>query len=145
MSILYSARVVKSFQDDVIRYTLTPKAVGTVTINELADDMAAESTVTRHDVKAVLSSLEVNIIKSLRRGNTVQLGDLGSFHLTFKSGLVTSKEEVSPSLVKNINVRFVPSKAFKNAMKKDNEFISFKAYHTGTEEKTPAEGETENV
>lgn len=124
------------------KYTIASKALGHTGINELAQEMAAESTVTRHDVKAVLSSLEDHIMRNLRQGHTVQLGDLGSFHLTLSSAMVEEEKDVNPSLVKGVNVRFVPSKAFKNALKLGSEFVSFKPYYpeaAAETEETPAE------
>lgn len=129
MAILYSKRKLKTFHDGKEHYAITSKSLGTVGINELAQEMAAESTVTRHDIKAVVSSLEDHVLSNLRRGNTVKLGDLGSFSLILKSDLVNEPTEVNPSLVKGVKVRFTPSKAFKNAVRPDNEFVSFKPFY----------------
>lgn len=129
MAILYSKRGVKAFNNPRNQYAIVAKALGRIGINELAQEMSAESTITRHDIKAVLSSLEDHIMRNLRKGNTIQLGDLGSFYLTLSSSLVDKPEEVSPLQVKGINVRFKPSKALKNAMKPSSNFISFKPFY----------------
>ena len=43
------------------------------------------STVSSADVKAVLDALQYEVMEALENGNTVRLGDLGSFRLTMKS------------------------------------------------------------
>lgn len=143
MAILYSKRNVKAFNHSEPQFAIVAKALGSVGINELAREMSAESTVTRHDVKAVLSSLEDHIMRHLRNGNTVQLGDLGSFHLTFNSTLVDDPELVSPSQIKGVKIRFTPSKALKNALKPTSDYISFKPYYPSEKEEIvePEEGE----
>lgn len=134
MAVLYSTRKLKPFGVKDYRFTITSKALGTVDINQLAQEMSAESTVTRHDIKAVLSSLEDHIISNLRRGNIVQLGDLGSFRINLRSGVVGTEEEVTPALIRGVNVYFRPSKAFRNAMKPENEFMTFKPYYPEKED-----------
>lgn len=143
MAILYSKRKLKTFNNSNVRYAIISKALGAVGINELAQEMAAESTVTRHDIKAVISSLEDHILANLRRGNTVKLGDLGSFSLTLKSALTEVPTDVNPSLVKGVKVRFTPSKAFKNAVRPDNEFVTFKPYYPQEEQTDAPETGTE--
>lgn len=143
MAVLYSKRKLTTFNDKTERYAITCKSLGAVDINELAQEMAAESTVTRHDIKAVVSSLEDHILSNLRRGNTVKLGDLGSFSLKLRSSLVDKPENVNPSMVKGVRVQFTPSKAFKNAVRPDNEFMTFKPYYRADEGATDAPEEKE--
>lgn len=145
MAILYSMRSVKAFNAERNQYAIVAKALGRIGINELAVEMSAESTVTRHDVKAVLSSLEDHIMRNLRKGNTVQLGDLGSFYLTLNSSLVDTPEEVSPLQIKGVNVRFTPSKTFKNAMKPSSNFVSFKPFYGAETGETVPPGEKEET
>lgn len=141
MAILFTKRKLKTFNNPKERYAIISKALGSVGINELSQEMAAESTVTRHDIKAVISSLEDHILSNLRRGNTVKLGDLGSFSVLLKSMLADNPADVNPSMVKGVKIRFTPSKAFKNAVRPDNEFVTFKPYYPQDEETGATGGE----
>ena len=65
-------------------------------------------TVSSADIKAVLDALQHEIVESLRAGNSVRLGDLGSFRATLSSSGVEAPENVSASLIKSVRVRFTP-------------------------------------
>ena len=85
--------------------------------NTFYDEISQESTVTRHDVKAAVSALEAQVIKYLKEGYSVRLGDLGSFHLTCKG-----KGELTPDLVTHkdilrLRVQFTPSATMEAAFK----------------------------
>jgi putative DNA-binding protein len=70
------------------------------------------STVSSSDIKAVLDALQFEIIHALQTGNSVRLGDLGSFHLTISSkGTVTEEEakKAGANLIKKVSVQFVKS------------------------------------
>ena len=70
------------------------------------------STVSSSDIKAVLDALQFEIIHALQTGNSVRLGDLGSFHLTISSKGTTTEEEakkVGANLIKKVSVQFVKS------------------------------------
>ena len=56
-----------------------------MTLDDIAENISRECTVTVHDIKAVLSALEEQIIIALQAGRSVRFGDLGSFHVTLKS------------------------------------------------------------
>ncbi len=47
-------------------------------LEQVATNISRECTVTVHDVKAVLSSLQEQIILALQDGKSVRFGDLGS-------------------------------------------------------------------
>ena len=70
------------------------------------------STVSSSDIKAVLDALQFEIIHALQTGNSVRLGDLGSFHLTISSKGTATEEEakkVGANLIKKVSVQFVKS------------------------------------
>ena len=70
------------------------------------------STVSSSDIKAVLDALQFEIIHALQTGNSVRLGDLGSFHLTISSKGTTTEEEAKKAganLIKKVSVQFVKS------------------------------------
>lgn len=88
------------------RYILRNTTVSPVDYEEFIDELVAESTVTRHDVKAVVSALEEFIVRALKNGYTVRLGDLGSFRATITSTGQDSAEDVSKDTITAIRVQF---------------------------------------
>lgn len=83
--------------------------VNPIGLDEIAEEISGKCTVTVHDIKAVVSALEEVTFKHLRNGNSVRLGDLGSFHARISSAGAASEEEFSPELLRGIRVRFMPS------------------------------------
>ena len=79
--------------------------------NSFYDDIANESTMTKHDLKAGVSALEAQLIKYLKEGYSVRLGDLGSFHVSVKSkkGGKATAADVSSADVKCLRVHFSKS------------------------------------
>ena len=99
-----------------VKWYAAPKRQGVVLLNDLAEEMALESTITEHDIKAVISSLQQHIIKHLKNGNSVRLGDLGSFHITMSgSGSEVKKEYVLRQNLKAVRVQFSKSARFLRA------------------------------
>lgn len=83
---------------------------------ELAQEVSDTCTLTIHDIKAVISALEERIYKYLRNGNSVRLGDLGSFHPTISSSGAATAEEFSDENIRGIKVRFVCSSKLRYEM-----------------------------
>lgn len=75
-------------------------------LDDIAEKISLTCTVTEHDIKAVLSALQEQVVFALRNGNSVRLGDLGSFRLTMKGDACGTREEVSAEKIKRLRVRF---------------------------------------
>ncbi|MCG2651674.1 DNA-binding protein, partial [Alloprevotella tannerae] len=63
------------------------------------------------------------ILQTLSDGNSVRLGDLGSFRLTMhREGVKTAKEakEKGANLIKRVSVRFTKSSTMRMALDKRN-------------------------
>ena len=81
--------------------------------------MEKRSTVSSADVKAVLDALQYEVMEALENGNTVRLGDLGSFRLTMKSqGAPTAAEakKKGAQLIKQVNVQFTKSTTMRDTL-----------------------------
>ena len=81
------------------------------------------SGVSSASVKAVLDALQYEILQTLVDGNSVRLGDLGSFRLTMHGeGVTTAKQakEKGADLIKRVSVRFTKSSAMRLALDKRN-------------------------
>ena len=104
-------------------YAYHANAIGVtpIKLDELAEDISGSCTVTKHDVKAVISVLEEKIIKALRNGQSVRLGDLGSFHarISSKAAATTDAFEQSEH-IRGLLVRFTPSSKMRHELSLKN-------------------------
>lgn len=83
-------------------------------IDELAEQIAEISTVSKADIVAVLASLPTVMSRGMNSGRSVHLQDLGFFRYTIdarKGGRDTEKEVV-PNDVERTRVRFTPETHF---------------------------------
>lgn len=90
-----------------------------VTLAQIVKRIEKRSTVSSADVKAVLDALQYEVIEALQNGNSVRLGDLGSFRLSIKAnGSDTSAEakKTGANAIKAINVQFTKSVAMRDAL-----------------------------
>jgi len=90
-----------------------------MTLAQVVKRIEKRSTVSSADVKAVLDALQYEVIDALQNGNSVRLGDLGSFRLTIKSeGTATAAEakKQGADLIKQVNVQFTKSTAMRDAL-----------------------------
>ncbi len=85
---------------------------------DVALHIADETTLNPKEAEMAVSQLKKVLITALLNGQSVQLGDWGTFHLTLSSEGVATEAEVSPSLVKKINIRFQAGKALQEAIDK---------------------------
>lgn len=83
------------------------KAVST---REVADELAAISTVTRGDTYAVMENLGRVLSNYMGQGRTVKINGVGTFYYTAnaaKNGVETEKE-VNATQINGVRVRFIP-------------------------------------
>lgn len=108
-----------------VKYSAVPKHQEPVDRQQFLEEMAMESTVTEHDVKLVLSSLQQHIWNNLRNGRSVRLGDLGSFHITLSNRTADTEEDFKASNIEKVNVRFVPSTRLKYQLSTEHPYVKF--------------------
>ncbi|MBQ2363616.1 MAG: HU family DNA-binding protein [Bacteroidaceae bacterium] len=108
-----------------VKYYAQMAPVTPVTLNSIAEAIASNCTVTLHDCKAVLSALQEQIALNLRQGNSVRLGDLGSFHSVIKSSGALSADEFSTSHIKGLKVCFCMSSPMRYMLSKQNPSVTF--------------------
>lgn len=90
-----------------------------MTLEQIVKRVEKRSTVSSADVKAVLDALQYEVIEALEAGNTVRLGDIGSFRLTIKSqGVKTAAEakKKGAQLIKQVNVQFTKSTTMRDTL-----------------------------
>ena len=109
-------------QAEAPRYYLQMAPATPVTLAQVIKRIEKRSTVSSADVKAVLDALQYEVIDALQNGNTVRLGDLGSFRLSIKAdGYDTSEEarKAGADAIKAVNVQFTKSTAMRDALSPD--------------------------
>ena len=75
----------------------------------IAEEIAAATTITYPDVLAVIKALEEKIRNEIIKGNGVQLDILGSFYPTLESKGAEDTAHFTHNLIKNVRIRFRPS------------------------------------
>ena len=94
------------------------KSTGMLKEKEVAKLLADETTLNPKEAEMAVAQLMKVVTNALLNGNTVQLGELGSFRLTASTTGADAKEGVTAANIKKVNVRFTESDDLKNALKK---------------------------
>ena len=132
-----------------------PKSVlvgSAISTEQVAKRVAAESTVSPADVRAVLTALGGVMGDFMAQGRSVKLDGVGSFYFTAstnKNGVATEKE-VTAKLINGVRVRFIPETRFRGSGKGrvstrslsdvDIDWEEWKGEEKGVEPKKPGGG-----
>lgn len=103
---------------------------GYVTVDDIAERVAENCTLTAPDVKGILSSLQDLVNEAIANGRSVKLGDLGSFRPTISGTGSATAEEVSADNIRSVNVCYRMSPAMKAALTKGAPGVTFQHYAT---------------
>ena len=91
-------------------YNVAPVSYGILSTNDVARQIAAESTASPGDVKAVLDRYAYYVVENLKKGYSIELLGFGTLFLRFitrKS--VEDEKEATAALVKSLVPGFRPS------------------------------------
>ena len=118
MSVKFKPLPRKNPQDLVAseKFYATAIGDGEVTMDELAEMISYQCTVTESDCYAVLISLEKNIITELGQGRIVKLGRLGNFQIGISSEGKATPEEVSANDITKKRILFRPGKKLRSLL-----------------------------
>jgi predicted histone-like DNA-binding protein len=94
------------------------KSTGMVKEREVARLLSEETTLNPKEAEMAVYQLFKVVSRLLLDGRTVQLSELGSFHLTVHSHGVPAEAEVSASQIERVTVRFSESVMLKEAVGK---------------------------
>ena len=94
------------------------RRVDQVKEKEVAKQIADETTLNPKEAEMAVAQLKKVLINALTNGNSVQLGDWGSFYLSISSKGSEKEDDVSSDNVKKINIRFKLGKELKEAIEK---------------------------
>ncbi|MDR0700315.1 MAG: HU family DNA-binding protein [Tannerella sp.] len=133
MAIVYNKVERANPQDRTVPKKWYPvlKTINQLKEKDVAKEISDETTLNRKEAEMALTQLEKVLIRNLLISNSVQLGDWGSFHLTCHSTGSDTKESAGASNIQNLNIRFTPGKALKDALK-DASFIFAEDIVSGT-------------
>ncbi|MDO5616463.1 MAG: HU family DNA-binding protein [Cruoricaptor ignavus] len=98
------------------KFYASPIKTGNVTSKTIAKDIAGRSSLTSGDVSNVLQNLVEILPQKLIDGNSIQLGDFGSFRISFSSEGVDTADKFTTDKIRGIKVIFTPSIEFKKAL-----------------------------
>ena len=120
MSILYSKiqRVNPRNPQADRKWYLVPNRVEQKTEKEIAEALSKNTTLSRGEAVLVLDELQAVIQNSLLDGYSVQMGDWGSFQLTFNCTGTDTEAECTADKITSVNIRFRPGKQMKEALAK---------------------------
>ena len=100
---------------------------------ELIREIEKTTVLASADIKACLDALEQKIVDHLIQGQTVRLGDLGSFRPTLSAEGTTDPEACNASLIKRVRCRFTPSGTMNLQLaKKAVNFLPYKNLEAST-------------
>lgn len=91
-----------------------------VDLDQIAEEIAGASTMSKADVLGVLQQLQVQMKYHLLRGAAVKLELLGSFTPSLRAKAVASPDEVNVQAIKGVHINFKPSKWLNKEVKDVN-------------------------
>ena len=91
---------------------------GRKTLGNISRDIEDKSSLSRGDISNVLDNLVDQIPKYLLDGQTVSLGELGSFRLSLSSEGADKAKDFNTSMIKNVKIIFTPGKLLKEEVAK---------------------------
>ena len=86
-------------------------------IDAIIEVISVRTTIASADVKAVLDALQNVTLRLVSEGQSLRLGDLGSFRPTLSSTRSDTEAGVSAKNIKRVNVIYTPSGSLRSALK----------------------------
>ena len=118
-------RGIKSPRSGIVAYYPQISEIGSpINIEQICAQISTVCTASPADVKAVLNALQDAIITFISDGQSVRLGDLGSFRVTLISQPSDTKDEVTEANIENVHVVYYPSVNLKKSLRPEN--LSFR-------------------
>lgn len=94
------------------------RTTGMLKEKEVARQIADETTLNPKEAEMALSQLQKIMLRALHNGQSIQLGDWGSFHLTLNAEGSETEADANAMKVKKVNIRFAPGKELKESIAK---------------------------
>lgn len=102
----------KDAQPDDKLYYASILSNGTVPFDEICESISEETAMTSAEVKGCFDRMVRLLVRHLREGRNVQMGELGSFRMTLGSlGVETESEFNAATMMKRPSIVFTAGKA----------------------------------
>lgn len=111
--------------DKSVKYYIQAAPTVPVSFERIAKNISDRCTVTEPDVLAVLNALQTEIVTAVQNGQSVRLGQLGSFRATLTSRGVADKTQVDIAQIRAARVRFTMGSRLRSAMSLTNSDMKF--------------------
>lgn len=98
------------------KWYANPVNQGVITKHRISKDISGRSSLTRGDISNVLENLIDELPKYLTEGNSVKLGDFGTFRLSISGTGSDSPESYNTANIKKTKVVFTPGAALKREL-----------------------------
>jgi len=85
---------------------------------QVAMDLADETTLNASEAMMAIRQLRKILLRRLLGGESVKLGNWGSFSVTLSTRGVEKREDVNANNIKTVNLNFQPDEAFKADLQK---------------------------
>ena len=100
------------------KWYVTQVTISQVDENQISDEMAEGTTLDSSEAMMALRQFRKVLLKHLLAGESVKMGNWGSFSLSFASEGVDEKKDVSLGQIKQINLVFRPDRSFREDLQK---------------------------
>ena len=117
----------KNFKLDKKQYYPQVAPATPIGLNDIAEQIEKQSTVSLADIKGVLDALQEVTLEAIKDGYSVRLGDLGSFRPTLRAAQTRENaEDVTAADIKDVRVRYTPSVALTRRLQLRNVQLNIK-------------------
>lgn len=109
---------VNPLKTDEKKWYVTQVTTAQVDETQVAMDLADETTLNPSEAMMAIRQLRKILLRRLLGGESVKLGNWGSFSVTLSSAGVDKKDDVNAKLIKSVNLNFQPDEEFKTDLQK---------------------------
>ncbi|MBR1593316.1 MAG: HU family DNA-binding protein [Alloprevotella sp.] len=124
MAIRFKAVVRKSPMDKRVKY-YAQQHTTPMSDKQFVENIVQTNTCTRADVLAVLASIKQELVNCIRNGQSVTLGEIGTFRFTIKSKGAATADKVTSDLIRSVHIRFLPSAQLRYDCSRENPAVTF--------------------
>lgn len=96
-----------------------------IAADQFIENIVQTNTVTKADVLAVLASIKQELVGCIRNGQSVTLGEIGTFRFTLKSKGALTRDKFTTDNIKKVHVRFLPNRSLMYEVSVGNPNVKF--------------------
>jgi len=105
-------------REEAKKWYVTQVTTAQVDETQVAMDLADETTLNALETMMAIRQLRKILLRRLLGGESVKLGNWGSFSVTLSTRGVEKREDVNANNIKTVNLNFQPDEAFKADLQK---------------------------